>query len=61
MLTVIRTNRNIEIFRKLLNSVAKKYDCGVYFNIDAGHLSFRGDSICAREIVRETLVMVGAE
>lgn len=60
MITIHRTSRNMEIFRKLLNSVAKKYDCGVQFHYDSGSLSFHGDKTCAHEIIRETLVMVGA-
>ncbi len=48
-------NRNGEIWRKILNSVAGKYDCGVSFTIHGGQLGFEGDRRCAEEIVREVL------
>ena len=49
--------RNDEIWRKILNSVAGKYDCGVTFTMQAGHLGYEGDRHCAEEIVRETLAL----
>jgi hypothetical protein len=50
---IIKTKDNTEIARKILNSVAHKYDCGVEFRIEDGRLSFDGDRDCAVEIVRE--------
>jgi hypothetical protein len=55
MVPVKKINRNGEIWRKLLNSVAGKYDCGVRFTYDSGNFGFEGDQACAREIVKETL------
>lgn len=51
---------NDEIWRKLLNSVANKYDCGVRFTIQEGRLDYEGDKACAAEIVRETMALFGA-
>jgi len=55
MLSINRINRNREVWRKILNSVAAKYDCGVHFTLDAGRLNFEGDRDCAEEIVKEAL------
>ncbi len=51
---------NGEIWRKILNSVADKYDCGVRFNIQEGRLGWEGDRACAMEIVKETMALMGA-
>jgi hypothetical protein len=50
-----------EIWRKILNSVAYKYDCGVHFNMLEGHLDYEGDEGCAVEIVKEALAMIDAD
>ena len=55
MIAISRINWNCEIWRKLLNSVAGKYDCGVNFSIHGGQLTFEGDRLCAEEIAREVL------
>lgn len=55
MLSINRINRNRDVWRKILNSVAAKYDCGVHFTLDAGRLNFEGDRDCAEEIVKEAL------
>lgn len=52
---------NGEIWRKILNSVAGKYDCGVRFTIEGGRLGYEGDRDCAVEIIRETKAMIGSE
>lgn len=60
MLSINRINWNGEIWRKILNSVAGKYDCGVIFKINAGQLKFEGDRDCAEEIFKEALELVNA-
>jgi hypothetical protein len=55
MLTINAINANGEILRKLLNSVADKYDCGVHFNMLGEHLAYEGDQTCAMEIAKETM------
>ena len=57
MIAINTINWNGEIWRKILNSVAGKYDCGVNFTIHAGQLNFEGDRDCAEEIVREVVAM----
>jgi hypothetical protein len=52
---------NRKIWRKMLNSVACKYDCGVRFNIRGDRLEFDGDRECAMEIIRETSAMIGVD
>lgn len=59
MIAVNRINWNSEIWRKILNSVAAKYDCGVRFTLDAGQLNVEGDRDCAEEIVKEALSLFG--
>jgi hypothetical protein len=55
MITINKKDLNIRILRKLLNSVARKYDCGVSFHVNGSHLNYEGDAACAREIYSETL------
>jgi hypothetical protein len=55
MITINKKDLNIKILRKLLNSVARKYDCGVSFRVNGSHLDYEGDADCAREIYAETL------
>jgi hypothetical protein len=61
MIAVNRVNWNSEIWRKILNSVAAKYDCGVRFTLDAGQLNVEGDRDCAEEIVKEALSLFGGK
>ena len=55
MIAINTINWNGEIWRKILNSVAGKYNCGVNFTVTAGSLDYEGDRDCAEEIVREVL------
>ena len=55
MIAINKINWNREIFRKILNSVAAKYDCDVRFTFDAGRIHFEGNPECAEEIVKEAL------
>jgi hypothetical protein len=59
MVNIIRWND--EIWRKILNSVASKYDCGVRFSIQGGRLGWEGDGACALEIVKETMALIGVD
>ena len=59
MLAINNINWNREIWRKILNSVAAKYDCGVRFTLDAGRINYEGNPDCAEEIVKEALSLVG--
>lgn len=59
MIAINRINWNGEIWRKILNSVAGKYDCGVNFTMHGGHLHYEGDRLCAEEIVKEVLALFG--
>lgn len=58
MIEIQKTNGNIRILRKILNSVAKKYDCGVRFYVHDNRLVYEGDSACAREIYSETMEII---
>jgi hypothetical protein len=57
MTAIKRINCNGEVWRKILNSVAVKYDCGVQFTLNAGQMRYEGDRDCAEEIVREALAL----
>jgi hypothetical protein len=46
---------NIEVSRKILNSVAHTYDCGVEFVIEDGRLGYKGPEDCAIEIVKQAV------
>ena len=59
MIPIHTITRNDEIWRKILNSVADKYNCGVRFTISQGRLGYEGDRACAMEIIRETMAMFG--
>ncbi|RJQ65900.1 MAG: hypothetical protein C4519_26835 [Desulfobacteraceae bacterium] len=50
-----------EIWRKILNSVAHKYDCGVRFSVQKDRLVYEGDGACALEIVKEALALVSSD
>ena len=56
---IFRSSNNIEIMGKLINSVAKKYDCGVRYNPHTKGLHFFGDSGLKRLILAETLAIFG--
>ena len=61
MIVTHTTIWNGEIWRKILNSVANKYDCGVRFSVDGGRLGWEGDRACAMEIVKETMALFGVD
>jgi hypothetical protein len=55
MVAIRKIDWNGEIWRKILNSVAGKYNCGVNFTLSRGRLNFEGDVHCAEEIVKEVM------
>jgi hypothetical protein len=57
MIAINTIRWNGEIWRKILNSVAGKYDCGVNFTIHGDQLDFEGDRQCAEEIVKEVMAI----
>lgn len=61
MFAVTTITWNDEIWRKILNSVASKYDCGVSFSFEEGRLGWEGDRACAVEIVKETMALIGVD
>ena len=61
MVTVHKINRNGEIWRKLLNSVADKHECNVRFTHDSGEFGYEGERACAKEIVKETVAIFTAQ
>ncbi len=60
MIPIHTITRNGEIWRKILNSVADKYNCGVRFTVSQGRLGYEGDKACAVEIIKETMALFGA-
>lgn len=48
-------NVNLEIIAKLLNSVAKKYDCHVQYLSRNNCLEFYGEEACWRHIAEEVM------
>ena len=54
---IIKRNANLEILAKMINSVAKHYDCHVDYVADENRLQFVGDQDCCRHISEETLAL----
>lgn len=50
-------NNNAEILSKILNSVARKYDCQVRFDAQQGRVSYVGDPTLKCFIVEEAREM----
>lgn len=59
MVAICKIDWNGEIWRKILNSVAGKYNCGVNFTLHRGRLNFEGDVHCAEEIIKEVMALFG--
>lgn len=57
---IVRRINNLEIISKLMNSVAKQYDCRVKYNPEDGGIHFSGDARCQKYIVEETLAFFQA-
>jgi len=49
---------NLEILAKLLNSVARKYDCHVGYDKQENSLEFIGDESYWRHIAEETMAFI---
>ena len=56
-LFIASKNVNMEIFAKMLNAIAKKYDCYVRLNKEENSLSFLGDEDYWRHIAEEVMEM----
>lgn len=57
-LYIASKNVNLEIMAKLLNVVAKKYDCQVRYNLSENSLKFFGDESYWRHITEELLELI---
>ena len=55
MIPVKRRVNNLEILSKLMNSVAKQWDCRVQYDRIDGVIRFSGDASLRRHIAEETL------
>ena len=54
-LFIASKNVNLEIMAKLLNAVARKYDCYVQYISRDNSLKFHGEEACWRHIAEEVL------
>jgi len=54
---IIRKNANLEIFTKIINSVAAHYECHVDYIAEENRLAFHGDQDCCKHITEETLAL----
>jgi len=61
MIAVKQVTNNTELLSKLLNSVARKYDCGAKFSTVCGELHYEGDEACRQHIIDETLKMISKQ
>ena len=52
---IIVKNENLEIITKILDSVAKKYECSVEYLADGKGFTFHGDRDFCTHIIEETL------
>lgn len=59
IIPIVIIDDNDNIYRKIGNSIAKKYDCDVVFVMKDGRIEVTGDSECAREIAKEVLALFG--
>jgi len=50
-------NANLEILAKIINAVAKQYQCRVDYVEEENRLEFVGDQDCCRHIMEETLAL----
>jgi len=54
-LNIASKNVNLEIVAKLMNSVARKYDCRVMYSRCENSLNFIGDTLYWRHIAEEMM------
>ena len=52
---IIRRNGNLELITKLMNSVARKYNCHVRYDKKRGAIQFSGEKRFQRHITEEML------
>ncbi len=58
---IVHIDMNLEILTKLLNSVARKYDCRIEYLAEENRLRFHGDQGCCRKVTEETLALFPAD
>ncbi len=61
MIAIKKVTNNTELLSKLLNSVARKYDCGAKFSTVSGELHYEGEEVCRQYIIDETLEMISKQ
>jgi len=61
MIAIKKVTNNTELLSKLLNSVARKYDCGAKFSTVSGELHYEGEEACRQYIIDETLEMISKQ
>jgi hypothetical protein len=52
---IVIENVNLEIITKILDSVARKYECRVEYRADEKGFTFHGDNDFCTHIIEETL------
>jgi hypothetical protein len=61
MIEIKKVTNNTELLSRLLNSVARKYDCGAKFSTASGVLHYESDEACRQPIIDETLEMISRQ
>jgi len=59
VIPIINRSRGDEILAKIANSVAKKYDCELYYSKETGKTSTNCDSAQKSQIIEETAGIFG--
>jgi hypothetical protein len=59
-LRIIRINYNIEVISKIINSIAKKYECQVKFNPETGTVASDCEEAHKPKILGEVMGIFGA-
>lgn len=54
---IVIKSANLEIFTKIINSVAAKYECHVDYIAEENRLAFQGDRDCCRHITEKILAL----
>jgi len=52
---IVVRNTNLEILAKIINAVAKQYECHVSYVAHTNRLEFHGDQDCCRHIMEQAL------
>ena len=61
MIAINKVRNNTELLSKLLNSIARKYNCDAKFSTVSGVLQYEGDEACRQHIIDETLEIISRE